>query len=172
MLLLLLLLLLLLSVLSHSLLISVHIPSIILLSFATAAATISDKDNIIIVSDDNDDNDIAILFFVSLYVISSIYFQCYFCCCWCRCVTPVVVLFFCLVSEPVRDMKLTMRKQERINLNLHLSKSPHHILDFCILDHPPLWTIIFFKLYPMGCILLSPELSSGWSPCTPYHLPE
>ena len=55
---------------------------------------------------------------------------------------------FCVVSRRVRDMKLTMRKREK-NLNLHLSKSPHHILDSYISDHPPLWTIIFSKLYPM-----------------------
>ena len=62
----------------------------------------------------------------------------------------VIFFFFFLVSGRVRDMKLTMRKKEKRNLNLYLSKSPHHILDSCILDHPPLWTIIFLKLYPMG----------------------
>ena len=34
------------------------------------------------------------------------------------------------------------------NLNLHLSKSLHCILDSCIMDQPSFWTIIFSKLYP------------------------
>ena len=42
------------------------------------------------------------------------------------------------------------KEKRKNNLNLHLSKSPHHILDSCISDHFALWTIIFLKLYPMG----------------------
>ena len=57
---------------------------------------------------------------------------------------------FCLVFGRMKDMKLTMRKKEKNNLNLHLSKSLHHTLDSCISDHPGLWTIILFKFHPMG----------------------
>ena len=45
---------------------------------------------------------------------------------------------FCLVSGRVKDMKLMIREKEKRNLKLHLSKSPHQILDACMSNHPPL----------------------------------
>ena len=84
----------------------------------------------------------------------------YYCCCFCwvfefeRCflvlvlysLVVVVVLFWsghriCVGYETNDEGK---------NLNLYLSKSPHCILDSCIMNQPSLWTIIFNKLYPMG----------------------
>ena len=104
------------------------------------------------------------------------------CCCHCRLhhhhhhgrITTIIILVLILVysccflfCSVLFWSGLQMREgyetndEGKKNLNLHLSKSPHHILDSCISDQPHLWTIIFSKLYPMRQILLPPELSSG-----------
>ena len=69
------------------------------------------------------------------------------------------------------DMKSDDEEKRKNNLNLHLQKSPHCILDSCITDKLPLWTIIFKKFYPMVYILLPPELCSGQSSLISYRLP-
>ena len=60
------------------------------------------------------------------------------------------------------------RKNE---LNLHLSKSLHSILDSCIMGQPSLGAIVFSKFHPMRYILLPPEHGYGWSPCTSHRHP-
>ena len=81
-------------------------------------------------------------------------------------------LFLFLSGLRTRERFETNNEEKRKNnLNLNLSKSLHHILDFCILDHPCLWTIIFLKLYSMGYILLPQEFCPGWSSYTLYRLP-
>ena len=47
----------------------------------------------------------------------------------------VVVWFF---SSLRAHVGYETKDKEKKNSNLHLSKNPHHILDSCISDHPPL----------------------------------